>query len=318
MDADLNQTESRTSGGRAYLSAVHAGIASRWCRRFRAAALASAVVFALINTIPFQALIDEYLLGFLGLPLLGMAIAASMAVTLVSGCLYFLLLIILQVMAQRQLRLRDKKSEAISRSYLYLRSFRLTRSSILDRAVGLFDPRLSNGSPFTSVAYKQHDPEEEIAQAVAPTGLLIAIGDKRRSYGAAKVHTPDATWQSEFFELADSAELIFVSPALTEGSRWELHKLFERDDYMAKSVFVMPRNWYADEWDDLRKDCSRIFAVELPEYDAAGAYFVTKRAGKLEWCVNPETFIRTLNQNPTRELLNVKSSPAQQPIYAGK
>ena len=43
----------------------------------------------------------------------------------------------------------------------------------------IFDERVANLSPFTRTAYKMHDPEEEIAQAVAASsGLekMVSIG----------------------------------------------------------------------------------------------------------------------------------------------
>jgi hypothetical protein len=313
MNADVHRMENRASARHRNVSPVYGGIASRWCRRFRSTALTGAGAFALAGQIPSASLLDETIVGVVGMPLLSLATAAAFVVTVISGFLYFGNLVILQGAAQRRLRLEDNETGPMSRPYLYLRSFSLSSSSILDRTLALFDYRLSSLSPFTPVTYKLHDSEEEIAQAVAGSGLLVAIGDKRKSYGAAKLHTPDETWQSEFLRLADNAELIFVSAALTEGSKWELQKLFEREDYLSKTIFVMPRNWYSDEWDDLRARCRQLFALELPEYDTRGAYFVTEKIGTMQWYMDPEAFIRMLGECPTRELLNARlfqSSPS--------
>lgn len=277
---------------------VGGGMASRLCRRTRRATLASATVFALTSQIPGMFLIDEEIAHLVKAPVLSLVNGVAFSAIVLFGCLYFISLVTMQGAVQRQFRLLLKQDGSLSRTYLYLRSFSLTNSSILDRVPKIFDPRLLTLSPFSRAAYKLHDPEEEIAEAVASVGLLVAIGDKRRSYGAAKLHTSDEEWQSEFLRLADGAEIIFVFPAFTEGSKWELEQLVQRRDYLGKTIFFMPRNWYSDEWNDLREKSKTFLSIELPEYDSRGAYFVIDTASQLRWFAQPETFIHALTKKP--------------------
>ncbi len=259
-----------------------------------------------MNLVPGGSMLGELIEQAVGIPFWATAIWALLLAASVSALLYLCSLVILQKLAQRQLNRLRNDPRSISRTYLYLRSFDQSKSSIWDHLRRIFDGRVANTSPFSRISYKMHDPEEEIAEAVASSGLLVAIGDKTRSYGAAKLRVDDAIWQDEFdMRLADQAELIFVTPeALTEGSKWELLKLFKSNDLLQKTIFVMPRNWYSDEWDDLRRAFSSLFALELPEYDAKGGYFVADRRDAVPRMVEPEAFIASLRQRPTRELIS--------------
>jgi|1186.fasta_scaffold14259_1 hypothetical protein len=280
---------------------VHGGAALRWCGRFRAGTCATATVFTITNLVPGGGPINLLTEQLAGMPLLS---AAGLVTFLASGVLlslYFGSLVLSQKLAQHRLRRLWSDTGAIPRTFLYLRSFDHGKSSLIDRIRRIFEH--GTVGPFARAVYKMHDPEEEIAHAVASAGLLVAIGDKTRSYGAAKLRTDDAVWQDEVLRLAEEAELIFISPALTEGSKWELHQLIERKELLRKSIFVMPRNWYADEWDELRQACRELFSLEFPEYEARGAYFAVGEQGHLHRTMEPEAFIRSLNLRPTREAM---------------
>src|SRR5262249_23264726 len=73
--------------------------------------------------------------------------------------------------------------------YLYLRSFRLGRSTILRRLIpyAYGDQSLVDASLGLAAFHF----EEDIANAIGRNGLLIAIGDRGDSYGAAKLVTSD-------------------------------------------------------------------------------------------------------------------------------
>jgi hypothetical protein len=286
------------------LEPVYAGWAVPWCRRLRATTASTALLFTLMNLVPGGSMLGRLVEQAIGIPFWTSAISALLLAASAAALLYFCSLIILQKLAQRQLHRLQNDPKPISRTYLYLRSFDQSKSSIWDHLRRIFDGRLANTSSFSRTGYKMHDPEEEIGEAVASRGLLVAIGDKTRSYGAAKLRVDDAVWQDEFTRFADQAELIFVTPALTEGSKWELLRLFENKDLLQKTIFAMPRNWYSDEWDDLRRAFSSLFALELPEYDAKGGYFVAGRRDAAPRVVEPEAFIASLRQRPTRELIS--------------
>jgi hypothetical protein len=289
---------------------AHEAAALRRCGRLRTATCGTATVFTLTNLMPGWELVDSVTSALFGLPLLAVISFGALLSSGVLACLYISNLLVLQKLAQRRLGRWQRHAELIPRTYLYLRSFDESKSSVLDHLRRIFDSRVLNTSSFCRTAYKMHDPEEEIAQAVAGTGLLIAIGDKTRSYGAAKLHTNDERWQDEFARLADESELIFVSPALTHGSKWELEKLFENKEYLRKTVFVMPRNWYSDEWDDLKAAFHDLFAFELPEYTTKGAYFFADPRGQMPRRIEPEDFIRSLKGQPTRQLVVGDAAPS--------
>ena len=106
--------------------------------------------------------------------------------------------------------------------FLYLRSFRLGRSTLLRRLVpwAYGDQSLLDASIPGAAAFHF---EEDISNAIGPHGLLIAIGDRGDSYGAGKVIVSDEKWKDRFHLLATHSWAIFRQPDLTRSVRWERH-----------------------------------------------------------------------------------------------
>ena len=144
---------------------VHGGAALRWCGRFRAGTCATATVFTITNLVPGGGPINLLTEQLAGMPLLS---AAGLVTFLASGVLlslYFGSLVLSQKLAQHRLRRLRSDTGAIPRTFLYLRSFDHGKSSLIDRIRRIFEH--GTVGPFARAVYKMHDPEEEIAHAVA-------------------------------------------------------------------------------------------------------------------------------------------------------
>ena len=125
--------------------------------------------------------------------------------------------------------------------FLYLRSFRLGRSTLLRRLVpwAYGDRSLLDASIPGAAAFHF---EEDISNAIGPHGLLIAIGDRNDSYGAGKIIVNDEKWKDHFHWLATHSWTIFMQPDLTPSVRWEIGQLVANMSYLRKTVWVMPRS----------------------------------------------------------------------------
>jgi hypothetical protein len=64
--------------------------------------------------------------------------------------------------------------------------------------------------------------EEELALAIRDSGMLVAIGSKRASYGSAKIMVADDEWKELFGTLSKLATAIFVLPGPSESVMWEM------------------------------------------------------------------------------------------------
>jgi hypothetical protein len=124
---------------------------------------------------------------------------------------------------------------------------------------------------------RRHDLEEELAEIISPQGLLLAIGDKRISYGAAKLHTGDDRWQSDFDALAERADSIIIVPGASPGTLWELSKILERPALFAKAVWAMPAGLRKTRWDEITAACLKRFDIRLPPHSKNGC-FLEQRA----------------------------------------
>ncbi len=158
---------------------------------------------------------------------------------------YLLALLVSQAAIQRR---RDKILDQPTDLYLYLRSFDAAQSTLWGRIRRLTDQRIANLSPFWPTVYPEHDPEERLADAINPHGVLVAIGNKRPSYGAAKLKADDAVWQQLVGDLAQRARKIFLAPSTSPGLLWEMNLVADRFDLLKKTVFIMPRNGYQSDW----------------------------------------------------------------------
>jgi hypothetical protein len=84
------------------------------------------------------------------------------------------------------------------------------------------------------------DLETEFARALEPYGNLVGLGHPGEHAGAGRAAIDDADWQGAFVSLAERADAIFVVPATTEGTSWELDQLLARREWARKTYLVVP------------------------------------------------------------------------------
>ena len=94
--------------------------------------------------------------------------------------------------------------------FVYLRSFRAAGRLLIRNTYGGWTER--------SLVGNYWDIEFALTTAIAQEGLLIAIGDKRETVGAAKVIASDDEWKARFIDLCSQAKAIFVLPDVSELS----------------------------------------------------------------------------------------------------
>ena len=149
--------------------------------------------------------------------------------------------------ALQNLDLEHLTKDGKVRLFLYLRSFRLGRSTLLRR---LIPYAYGDQSLFAAAAGREgFNFEEDVSNAIVPFGLLVAIGDRDNSYGAGKIIVDDEKWKDHFHWLATHSWMIFVQPDLTPSVRWEVGQLVAKLSYLRKTVFFMPHSG-GDNWDE--------------------------------------------------------------------
>lgn len=175
--------------------------------------------------------------------------------------------------------------------FLYLRSFRLGRSTLLRRLVPFaYGDQSLLGSTFGTEVFHF---EEDISNAIYPHGLLIAIGDRHDSYGAGKVIVSDEKWKDRFHELATHSCIIFMQPDLTQSVRWEIGQLLSNTLYLRKTVWFMPRSG-GDKWNEIRDGLRQDIGIVLPPHHAEGGMFHLRPDSDEVPVVVPKMFVSTL------------------------
>jgi hypothetical protein len=101
---------------------------------------------------------------------------------------------------------------------------------------------------------KWEDLEAILAEAVVSIGPLVALGKPGEQFGAGRWKTEEGKWQDQVSDLIGMAELIFVVPSLHEGTLWELRQLLAVDDWLAKTVIVVPSTGASFGFDDVSAD----------------------------------------------------------------
>jgi hypothetical protein len=160
--------------------------------------------------------------------------------------------------------------------FLYLRSFKMGRSTLLRRLV----PYAYGDQPLLHAIFgaEAFHFEEDISNAIVPHGLLIAIGDRKDSYGAGKIIVGDEKWKDHFHWLATHSWTIFMQPDLTQSVRWEVGQLVGNMSYLRKTVWVMPYKGKR-KWTEIRDGLQQDIGVVLPHHRAGGGMFRLRSSG---------------------------------------
>ena len=259
-------------------------IDSSTARRIRTAGRAA--FWASVNVFLFGAL----LMSLLGAGETALALFTAILVTaaLLAGVVY------LAGLKLGQANIRDETVDALiqgdRRVILFLRSFDVAQAGLLQRtleAAKLIAAIAVND--MTILGAGRYDVEEEIDNAIGSHAALVAIGNKRVSYGAAKAIVSDADWQDTFRRLTERACLIVMMPGPSQAVLWELSQIARSPSLLDKTVFVMPRRGAmpllsrgfksvdrgaeADVWAETSKRAAADLGVMLPPYKEAGCYF---------------------------------------------
>ena len=144
----------------------------------------------------------------------------------------------------------------------------------------------------TSLVGTMWDVEYALTLSLAPIGLLVAIGDKHRSLGAAKFIETDEEWRNRFAVLCANARAIFVLPGTSSSVIWEISKIYNSTELSSKSFFIMPpdnsgffinlirelRNSDNNKyWSQIKFELSSA-GINLPKYSKNGGVFALSLA----------------------------------------
>ena len=264
-------------------------------------------LIAILGALLFAMQLYEMVLIDLGLarprgPSGGGGIQAAGAAALI-GCLVYIWRLRRQQrrlqQALQNLDLRQLTNEGKFGLFLYLRSFRMGRSTMMHRLIPYAAPdRSLSQATFGGTGFNL---EENISNAIVPHGLLIAIGDRNDSYGAGKIVVGDEEWKDRFHWLATHSWMIFVQPDLTPSVRWEIDQLVGNVSYLRKTVWFMP--YSGDEWAEIRDGLRQDVGVVLPHHCAGGGMF-RLRPDSGDVPIAPSLFERVLTrvlEEPNRD-----------------
>ena len=143
--------------------------------------------------------------------------------------------------------------------------------------------------------------------------MFVAIGDKRASFGAAKIIVKDEDWQQTFGRLTDAAQLIFMMPGPSPAVLWELSQIMRSQRLLDKTIFIMPREGSmplssrgsfgkgaeVTAWAALTEIVSRELGATLPRYYGEGCYF-RLRPGHPSEALGLEQFTQELKKSLAR------------------
>jgi hypothetical protein len=208
---------------------------------------------------------------------------ALVAITLTLIVVYVITLRVGRALSQRELNnmLARDQSDHVHRLpiVLFLRSFEATKAGMFQRIVLMLFTWLGTAeggdreaidASFTSFF------EERLDDAVGDRCLFLAIGNKRASYGSAKILVEDAEWKQAFYTLAHSAALILMAPASSQSVLWELSQILASHDLLSKTFFLMPggskyslmlnKSANARAWDEFVKLVQERYRLRIPPY----------------------------------------------------
>lgn len=135
----------------------------------------------------------------------------------------------------KQTRLNEHVDEVVAEGKpftLYLRPFATSGRIKVPNDWPHFGQRMLLGDPW--------DVELALATVIGADAPLVAIGDSRGGFGAAKLATSDADWRHHMRRLAQGARLILAVPLDRPSTLWEMQEINASDALREKTVFVMP------------------------------------------------------------------------------
>lgn len=188
---------------------------------------------------------------------------------------------------KKQARLNQQIDELVTEGRpftLYLRPFVTSGRIKVPNDWPHFGQRMLLGDPW--------DIELALATVIGTDTPLVAIGDTRDGFGAAKLTSSNADWRSHMQRLAQKARLILAVPLDRPSTLWEIEEIKANEALLEKSVFVMPpssrfydflfilfRRSIAARW---RTSARQLKAkgIVLPRYRHRGGMFLIGPDGK--------------------------------------
>lgn len=247
-----------------------------WQKRLAAVCTVYLFVYSTVSPLLFPVLIVTSTINFLGI----INLTAILTILFIF-CFYRV--------KRRQVQRRINEAQAASLSEadpfaLYLRPFvsggRLLCRNTLESAGD------------RSILGRVWDAELNFAVALESWMPLVAIGDRSRGYGAAKLQLSDEAWQTEMRRLATHAALIITVPFNRPGTLWEVRQLFSDNRIRSKTLFFMPpmlrRPFHAwrrtrahrPMWEDARH-ALKLEGISLPPYRRLGCFFMIGQDGSV-------------------------------------
>ncbi|WP_169979032.1 hypothetical protein [Microbispora sp. H10836] len=120
------------------------------------------------------------------------------------------------------------------------------------------------GHPHGPWAATTDTEEQQLAQATAPFGQMIALGkpgDALPQTGAGRYYAADHEWQTQVLAALDRARLVILACGPGRGLRWETERIvaFNRPERL---VLVVARD--ADQYESFRAEMHDLFPKGLP------------------------------------------------------
>jgi hypothetical protein len=162
--------------------------------------------------------------------------------------------------------------------FLYLRSFTAAA-------------RFSRQAPYENI-------EAIISELLSAHGHpFIAIGNRDRSFGAAKAKLSDETWQSVVLRLMDRSEVIFFMPGSSPSAQWEAGQIFGSASLLSKTAWLMPgRKKNGWQWKAVSKAFWDALGVRFPAHQPTGGIFLIDSDKKHTSVVSNDIFIDCLTK----------------------
>jgi hypothetical protein len=106
---------------------------------------------------------------------------------------------------------------------------------------------------------------------------LVGLGRLEEVVGAGKIVSSDAEWQTNIEVLLRSAKIIFLVPALSPGTMWEVREILNDRALLSKTVVLARPEFYGgdvkSEWQAIRMAYLKDFRCTFPDYDPKGLAF---------------------------------------------
>lgn len=111
--------------------------------------------------------------------------------------------------------------------------------------------------------------EEQLAEAVAPLGPLIAIGQPGEHLpkpGAVRAYASDAEWKDVVDRWLSKARLVIFRPGMSEGVWWEMERVFTT--VQPERILVLLVRVKRADYESFAESVQARFGIVLPRFDA--------------------------------------------------